>query len=73
MEDQLSLLPDIEPLTFEQAAATLSPMEAAVHNAAIDAAIATVNATTLEGPQYMVEAARDLLNALAKEMEGLKL
>lgn len=73
MDDQLSPLPDIEPLTILELKSDLDIACKAAHNAAIDAAIATVNATTLEGPQYMVEAARDLLNALAKEMEGLKL
>jgi hypothetical protein len=73
MDDQLSLLPDIEPLTFEQAAATLTAMETAIYNSAIDAAIASVNATSLTGPPDLVTLAKALLDAVAVELGGLKL
>lgn len=73
MEDQLSLLPDIEPLTFTEADTALSPAETAIYNGAIDAAIASINATNLIGPPDLVAMARALLDAVAGEVEGLKL
>lgn len=73
MDDQLSFLAPIEPLTFTSTDASMSPVEVAVYNAAIDAAIATIRATTLTGAPDLVSMVQPLLDALATEVGGLKL
>ncbi len=73
MGDQLSFLAPIDPIAFKQAGIALSPMETAIYNAAIDAAIATIRATTLTGAPDLVSIVQPLLAALAIEVGGLKL
>jgi hypothetical protein len=72
-EDAISLLSPIEPLTFTSTDASMSPVEVAVYNAAIDAAIATIRATRLTGELGLVSMVQPLLDALATEVGGLKL
>lgn len=72
MDDQLTFLDPIEPLTFELET-DLDIASKTAHNAALDAAIASVNSTVLNGPDDLVVMARALLDAVAAELGGLKL